>query len=424
MTRARPARPALLRTMNDRTVLGLILDHGPSSRTDLAERSGLSKPTVADVLARLEDAALVVDAGETVGRRGPNGRLHDVPGHLVLGAALSIEPTRITAELVDVRGSVLATTTRRRADLPSGAPESAQALVREVARAAGAPRSAVREVVVGLPGSYDPGVDQVRYADRIPDWTRPGLVASLRSRFGSGVDVTVDNDVNLALVAERATLPDGAPHVCSLLWLANGIGLATSVGSTLYRGESGGAGEIGYIPVPAGTGRGTAAHVELQDLVGGPAVLRLGHEHGVTGRTAPAVVARAAADERDPASTAFLDELARRIALGLAVIVAVLDPGVVVLGGAVGSAGAHPLASRTARALRTVSPLRCQVRAGSITDDPCLVGARAVAADRARDRLLSAAQQPTSDATTALTVATELDLHLPTPRPAQEVHPR
>jgi len=422
MPRTSPARPALLRTLNDRTVLGVLLARGPSSRADLAEATGLSKPTVAEVLARLEDAALIVDAGETVGRRGPNVRLHDVVLGHARGAALTVEPSRISCEVLDARGRVLGSATRTRASLPKGAAAATLALVTEASVDAGIDVATVREVVVALPGSYDPAQDRVRYADRIPDWTVPGIVASLTGAFGDDVVVTLDNDVNLALVAEReGARPDSG--VTSLLWLSAGIGLATDMGGTLYRGVAGGAGEIGYIPVPATVPGSRTAQPDFQDLVGGAEVLRLARDHGVAGRTPSAAVARAATDaSSDPGSRAFLDELARRIALGLTVIVAVLDPGVVVLGGAVGRAGGRPLANRTSKALRATSRLACAIVASTVDGDPALLGARVVATERLRDLVLDAGDRTTRSSLDSLTHPERPASALPLPRTAEEVH--
>ncbi len=425
MARSAPARPALLRTLNDRTVLDLLLSRGPSSRADLAERSGLSKPTIADVLSRLEDGGLIVEAGETVGRRGPNGRLHDLALDLTRGAALSVEPGRLSCEVVDARGAVLGTASHSRTGLPRGAAAATQVLVSEAAVSAGVDVATVHEIVVGLPGSYDAASDRVRYADRIPDWTAPGIAASVSHAFTPSTAVTIDNDVNLALVAERAAGAVGDSQVTSLLWLASGIGLATDLGGTLYRGVSGGAGEIGYIPVPAlaEAGRTRTAYPDFQDVVGGAAVLRVARDHGITGRTAGTAVERAAADHlADPRAQAFLDELASRIALGLAVIVAVLDPGLVVLGGSVGRAGGRPLATRTAKAFRAVSPLSCQIVASTVIGDAPLAGARAVATRRVRDRLLDAADRAALGTHDDVPAVRRTAPSLPSPRTAQEVH--
>jgi len=422
MSRTAPARPALLRTLNDRTVLAVLLDRGPSSRAELAEATGLSKPTVAEVLARLEEAGLIVDAGETMGRRGPNGRLHDVVLHHVRGAALTVEPSRITCDVLDAHGEVLGSATRTRAQLPRGAAAATLALVTEASDDAGIDVATVREVVVALPGSYDPAQDRVRYADRIPDWTVPDIVAGLTAAFGHDVVVTLDNDVNLALVAERhGSAADTG--VTSLLWLSAGIGLATDMAGTLYRGVAGGAGEVGYIPVPETIAGSRSGRPDFQDLVGGAAVLRLARDHGIGGRTPAAAVAGAVAQHHDdPAARAFLDELARRIALGLTVIVAVLDPGVVILGGAVGRAGGRPLATLTSKALRSTSRLVCAVVPSEVDGDPALVGTRAIATERLRDLVLDAGDRSARTSIDRLTHPARPAPALPLPRTAEEVH--
>jgi len=420
MARTSAARPALLRTLNDRTVLAVMLNRGPSSRADIAEATGLSKPTVTEVLARLEEAALISDAGETVGRRGPNGRLYDVIlGHL-RGAALTVTPSRITCDVVDAHGTVLGSVSRTRAQLPPGAAAGTRALIADAADVAGTKVTAVREIVVALPGSYDPVQDRVRYADRIPDWTVPDIVASLSAAFDDDVVVTLDNDVNLALVAERHGAADDG-SVTSLLWLSAGIGLATDMGGTLYRGVAGGAGEVGYIPVPPTASDVRSTRPDFQDLVGGAAVLRLGREHGLNGRTPDAVVANAVArHQSDPRAGALLDELASRIAVGLSVIVAVLDPGVVILGGAVGRSGGCALASLTAKALRATSRLACTIVPSEVPGDPALVGARTIATERLRDLVLAAGDRSARTSIDPLTNPAQPARPIPMPRTANK----
>lgn len=410
-----PARPALLRSLNDRTVLHVLLSHGPSSRADVVEATGLSKPTVAEVLGRLEGAGLVVDAGETVGRRGPNGRLHDLAIDHLRAAAITVGPSRLSCTVLDARGAVLGSVERSKQSLPRGAAAASRELVAEAARAAGTALRTVRDVVVSVPGSYDPALDQVRYADRIPDWTVSGIAAAITAAFDHDIAVALDNDVNLALVAERGDVVGAPGSVTSLLWLGAGVGLATDMAGTLYRGVSGGAGEVGYVPLPSARG----GHAQLQDLVGAAAVLELGREHGVRGRTAVAVVERAVASRHHHAdAAALLDELARRLALGLSVIVAVLDPGAVVLGGAVGRAGGTALATRTARALRATSRLRCAVVASSVDGDPAARGAQVVAVEQLVERVLDAGTRPPAPEPAGATS------RIPLPRSNKEVHAR
>jgi hypothetical protein len=67
------------------------------------------------------------------------------------------------------------------------------------------------DVVIAVPGSYDAAADQVRHADRVPAWTSPGISAAVTASLASSARLSIDNDANLALVAESAaTHGDGA----------------------------------------------------------------------------------------------------------------------------------------------------------------------------------------------------------------------
>jgi predicted NBD/HSP70 family sugar kinase len=88
-------------------------------------------------------------------------------------------------------------------------------------------------------------------------------------------------------------------------------------------------------------------------------------------------------------STAFLDALADRLAVGVSSVVAVLDPGCVVLGGEVGQAGGADLARRVEKRVRRMSPLPTEVRSSSLGGGAVLRGALLTARDRAQDEIFS-----------------------------------
>ncbi|MFD8815847.1 ROK family protein, partial [Streptomyces sp. NPDC059627] len=86
----------------------------------------------------------------------------------------------------------------------------------------------------------------------------------------------------------------------------------------------------------------------------------------------------------------FLDALADRIAVGVAAVVAILDPGCVVLGGEIGPAGGAALAARVEARLRGMSPLATEVRASTLGGAAVLRGALLTARERAQDELFAA----------------------------------
>jgi predicted NBD/HSP70 family sugar kinase len=408
-----PGTPRLLRALNDRAALELLLSHGPLTRARLVQLTGLSKPTASQLLARLESTGLVRAAGTDEGGRGPNAQLYAVNGGAGLVAGVDMTPRRASVRLVDLAGTI-----RAEVDVDLGpdagtddrAPAEdlrrALAATQDVTGAVGSGTAAPDSVVVGVQGVYDRNLDALAYAGHLPGWSRPGLLPALER--AAGCPVAVENDVNLAAVAEQAGRPAAPPAGCeALLWMGDGLGLAIHLGGVLHRGATGGAGEIGDMHVsagPVGAAPGPAT-VALQDLVGGPAVLRLARAHGLRARTASAAVERAvvAANERPgnggPTASSgegFLRELADRVAVGLATIVAVLDPELVVLSGPVGRAGADRLPGLVAEALYTMSPMRPQVRASSVAGNPVLAGACALALGGLRDALFSTTTRGTT----------------------------
>jgi predicted NBD/HSP70 family sugar kinase len=376
-----PGTPRLLRAINDRSALNLLLEHGPLSRVQLGGLTGLSKPTASQLLGRLEEAGLVRHVGSSAGGRGPNAALYAVNAAAGYVAGMDVTVDGATVAVADITGEVVA---RATTDLAGDADPTpgVKAAVQSVARRAGLKSSELAGLVIGIPGAHDPATDTIRYGDEsLAGWARPGRLAALREALG--IPVTFENDVNLAAIAERRHGGVAGVGSFALLWVSGGLGMAIDLGGALHRGATGGAGEIGYMPVPPRTG---APAPDFQDLVGAPAVLDLARRLGVPGGDAATAVLTAVAENHE----AFLDELAARLATGLATIVAVLDPELVVLTGDVCRAGGEALANRVQSALHAGSPLRPRVVPTAIEGNPVLVGALDAALETARDELFGA----------------------------------
>ncbi len=364
----------LLRAINETAALGHLLDRGPLTRGDLRELTGLAKPTTSDVLRRLQDAGLAKVVGRTSGGPGPNAEVYAVNPDAASMAAVSVRARdfSIATAVCDLTGTVRA---RREIAMDAQVGDPVQAVadaVQAACRQARIPLRRLDHVQLGVPGSYDERADAIRYVD-VPGWSQPGLVGEIRKRLRT--EVSVDNDANLAAVAERSRGIAGDADSFALLWLGEeGLGLAIDLGGTLLRGARGGAGEIGYMPVglpaQADVGGPSVVH-DFHDLVSGQAVRDLAAQHGITAGTGHEAAARLS----DPRAREFLDALAIRIAVGLAAVIAVLDPPLVVLSGDVGQAGGAPLADAVMAALSQLSVLETSVAATGVTDDAVLLGA-------------------------------------------------
>jgi predicted NBD/HSP70 family sugar kinase len=377
----------VLRAMNDRAALDLLLEHGPLSRTRIGELTGLSKPTASQLLARLEGAGLVVATGTTAGRPGPSAQLYRVNPEAGYVAALDVNPERILAAVADVsgetRGRHTVTTRGRRA---TRTVTHVMEAVAGAAEAAGIDAARLDHVVIGIPGALDPVTGTLRYAGHVPGWQAPTLLDELRTALGA--PLSVENDVNLAAIAERSI---GAAAGCEdfvLFWAEEGIGAAIVLGDRLHRGATGGAGEIGYMPLPGAPVLHNVSQANtggFQELAGGDAVVKLARQGGIKARTPAEAVAKAVAGGPDGA--AVLDELAARLATGLASVVAVLDPQLVVLTGGVMTAGGEELRTRIEQQLHQIAIPQPPLRLSALSCDPVLTGALQRALTAARDRI-------------------------------------
>jgi len=392
----RPGTPSLLRELNDRAALELLLTGGPMTRAQLGERTGLSKVTASQLLARLEERGLVEIAGEQAGGRGPNAALYGVVPSSAYVAGLHVERDEVSAGVADVTGRVV---TEISVD-PNGAGnpvELVRGAMAAACGAAGVAPEALRAFVIGTPGVLDPRTGDLRLAVNLPAW-HEGVHDALRADLGR--PVTIENDVNLAAMAERAV---GAAHGVDdfvLVWIGVGLGLATMLGGRLHRGVGGAAGEIGYLPVPGVPLPQDITHPAtgaFQSLVGAQAVLPLAASYGFEAAMAAAAVQAAvqsvaearSADSAEQAGEEFLAELAGRVATGVAAICVVLDPGLVVLGGEVGLAGGELLAGKVAAEVGRISPARPEVVPTGVSGGPVLRGAILAAVDQARAELLA-----------------------------------
>ncbi|NBE81754.1 ROK family transcriptional regulator [Micromonospora rubida] len=377
-----PGTPRLLRALNDRATLELLLERGPLTRARIGELTGLSKVTASQLVERLEERGLVARVGEQAGGRGPNAQLYAVRPGSAYVVGVEVGADRVVAACADITGAVTGRVEQstRDTDDPVGVVHNA---VVQAASSAGAELSGVRRVVLGTPGLVDPGTGDITFAFNLPRWHR-GLLAALREDLDT--PVVFENDVNLAAVAEAQS---GAARELAdfvLVWLGAGVGLAIMLGGRLHHGSSGAAGEIGYLPVPgAPIPRDVSRRAKpaFQQLAGSDAVLAVAREHGIVAdRAAEAVRAAVEAD-----AAPVLDELARRLALGVASTCVVLDPPLVVLAGEVGRAGGAALAGRVQREVAAITLVRPRVVPTGLTEEPVLHGALRTALDAVRDEV-------------------------------------
>src|SRR5579871_5737665 len=130
----RPGTPRLLRELNDRAALELLLAGGPMTRAQLGEQTGLSKVTASQLLARLQERGLVEVTGEQAGGRGPNAALYGVVPSSAYVAGLHVEHDEVSAGVAEVTGRIVSEISVD----PNGAANPVEVVRAAVAAACGA----------------------------------------------------------------------------------------------------------------------------------------------------------------------------------------------------------------------------------------------------------------------------------------------
>src|SRR3954466_13255388 len=102
-----PGTPRLLRALNDRAALELLLARGPLTRAQLGALTGLSKVTASQLVERLEERGLVRRVGEQAGGRGPNAQLYAVNPASAHVVGVDVGPDRVVAACADITGTVV-----------------------------------------------------------------------------------------------------------------------------------------------------------------------------------------------------------------------------------------------------------------------------------------------------------------------------
>ncbi|MDQ1738487.1 MAG: hypothetical protein QOE53_139 [Pseudonocardiales bacterium] len=249
MTSERPSL-ALLRSISDEVVLRALLDTPRLTRAQLAVATGLSKPTAAEAIRRLEAANLVHDTGERTSGRGGVGSYYALTDAAGVALAVAIAPDAVVVEVLDPAGTVIDRV--REAVRQPATPATVTTLLRKAARQLlrGRPPQSVRVAVVSAADPVDRASGDLV---QLPD--APFLLGAMSPRTALrpllAGPVLVDNDVNWAALAERdARLAQGQDlQDFVYLYLGEGLGCAVVADGAVRRGHRGIAGEIAHVTV-------------------------------------------------------------------------------------------------------------------------------------------------------------------------------
>jgi predicted NBD/HSP70 family sugar kinase len=374
------ARPQLIRALNEQLLLGYIRDHGPCSRADLARLSGLSKPTVSLALATVEQAGLVQEAGQRIGRPGRSALLYEIRPEAGFVLGLDVGAQYVRGALADLAGEVrVRSSARSHASGGRSRVSELVGLADDLCTQAGLTRADITQTVIGSPGVYDPRRNAMALTGGLPGWDRPAVLSQLREAFGQSL--VVENDVDAAALAERAHGHGQEVDSFAFVSVGTGIGMGLVLGGQLFRGAHGVAGEIAYMPMTGGHGADPADARKrgvFEAAASAAAVVRAARRAGMRGQVSARRVFTAAARGDERAAEVVAEEAAL-VAQVLCAVVTVVDPELIVLGGGVGQAPGF--AAAVTRELRQIAPVMPDVRVSALGTDAVVDGCLAAGAE-------------------------------------------
>ncbi|WP_249044778.1 ROK family transcriptional regulator, partial [Crossiella equi] len=339
----RPADHTGLRKANLALVLRTLRADGPQSRARLARMTGLNKATMSSLVAELEQRRLVRLGAVVGGAIGRPGQLVELRPRTVCGIGLEANVDYAAVAVLDLSGDLVL---HRRVPTdvaglgPTGAVELLAGLAAEARRTVEAMGGWVAGVTAAVPGLVDVDGGVVRLAPNLR-WRDVALAESLGSRLNLPTGrVAVDNDANLSAVAEHVT--GVAAGATDLLYLTGEVGVGGGViaDGRLLRGATGFTGEVGHMPLdPSGTPCGCGRTGCWETQVGLAALLREVAEEGdpvrdpsldLEKRLATIAARARSGDER---TLAALARIGGALGVGASILVNILNPAAVVLGG-------------------------------------------------------------------------------------------
>jgi predicted NBD/HSP70 family sugar kinase len=375
MTSSR-ATPPLLKNLNERTVLDAIRSYSPVSRAEISRRVGISKPTVSLALQSLLEAGLVREtAPEGDGPSYGAVFFEPVPdAAYVLG--LDVGARFVRGALCDLTGEV-----RARQDIELSERTAAAAIDAIVALSESLLETSadadVDGVVVGVPGAVLN--ERITLAENVTGLEGERFAGELRDRLG--LDVTLENDINLAALGEQWRGVARGVDDFVFISIGTGLGSGLVLRGELHRGQNGAAGELDYARVglteDVDPCAGALCELTRQIAAGRSTTLESPYDTRLI---------FAAARAGDDVAVEVVAEEARRIALHIAPIAAVADVGLVVLGGGIGANG-DLLYEGIRRLLAEWLPDPPRVEASSLGDAAVLTGALAVGRRAALDNV-------------------------------------
>jgi glucokinase len=389
-----PVRHAAhLRGLNLDRVLAVAYDRNDTfTRAEISDATGLSAPTVGSLASELIQSGVLTDLGTGPSRGGRRPSFMEFNSRYGFVAGIDLGPTHTRLAVADLRGEVVAHQVVRtpRTRGPKAILEKLAEQLHMLMRQSDVPPGKLLAVGAGAPGAVDCETGRViALAPNLKGWSD----VPMGSILGKALDapVIVENDVNLAILGERWRGAARGHDTCAYIWIGTGIGSGIIVQGELHRGHHFQAGEIALMcmgPQFVETDFGSRGCFET--LAGLNALATAWAQNGSgRGRTdhdgwVKELFAEAA--EGEPTAAAAVRNTATLLGIATANLTVVIDPSLVILGGAL-IAQAPSLVDEVKKIVARIVPAPSDIVASPLGQEAPLWGSLRIAMSEARDRL-------------------------------------
>ena len=380
---------AHLRGLNLERVLAVAMDReGPFTRSELIQATELSAPTVGSLVGHLIADGLLRDLGAGPSRGGRRPSFMEFNARYGFVAGIDLGPTQTRLAVGDLRGERLAH--RVLPTPPALGPAPLLARIASALRAllgeAHIPSARLLAIAAGAPGAVDRERGMVvALAPNLKGWSRVPMAKILRRALGA--PVVVENDVNLAILGERWRGAAQGHDTCAYVTVGTGIGAGIVVDGELHRGHHFLAGEIALMCMgPQYVNQDFGARGCLETLAGLKA-LAARWPRGAR-RDGEGWVAELfeAAQRGDRQARKTVEEAATLIGMAAANLSVVIDPSLIVLGGALVTQGTS-LVPEVRRIVARIVPMPSPIVVSTLGEEAPLWGSLLVAISAARESL-------------------------------------
>jgi glucokinase len=377
-----------LRRLNLQRVLAVVMSQPrPFTRAELSEATGLSAPTIGSLVAHLVRSGVVRDLGAGPSRGGRRPAFMEFNARHGFAAGIDLGPTHTRLAVADLRGERLAHDVIA---TPAG-PDPAALLgrvadaLRGLLRTADVPAERLLAVAAGAPGAVDRERGIVTVAPNLEGWTQVPMRDILEQDLETAV--VVENDVNLAVLGEHWRGAARGHDTCAFVFVGTGIGAGILIDGALHRGHHFIAGEIAMMCMgPQYLDGDFGSRGCLETLAGLEALSA--RWPGAAGRDPAEWLAELfdAARSGDRGAGRAVEETARLVGMAVANVVAVVDPSLIVLGGAL-FAQAEPLVREVRSVVHRIARVPIDVVVSALGKEAPLWGGLLVAITEAGGRL-------------------------------------